>query len=83
MGTIPAKEHFHIHWSGTEVVDWQRFDLYADAESAANELVRPHETYVIETFNNDTCQRCQSCKRCQSIHADRSPYRENLHSVAG
>lgn len=77
VGTIPAKEHFHIHWSGAELADWQRFDLYADAESAANELVRPHETYVIETFNNDTCQRCQS------IHAERSPYRENRHNPAG
>ena len=64
MGAIASKEHFHIHWSDTELVDWQRFDLYADAETAANELVRPHETYVIETFNNDACERCRSMCLC-------------------
>lgn len=60
MRAIPSKEHFHIHWSGQENIDWQRFDSYADAETAARELVQHYETYAIETFENDACERCQS-----------------------
>lgn len=71
MRAIPSKEHFHIHWSGQENIDWERFDSYADAESAAQELVRHYETYAIETFDNDTCERCQSVQSARSAYAEK------------
>jgi hypothetical protein len=75
MLTIPSNQHFHIHWSGQEIVDWQPFDSYADAESAAQDLVRHCETYVIETLNNDMCHTCDH------FHARRPSYTEKRYSA--
>jgi hypothetical protein len=48
--------HHHIRWSGGSL-DWTRFETIAEAKEAAQELVKPGETYSIESFN-ETCSQC-------------------------
>lgn len=49
--------HYHIHWSTKEILDWEAFDSSAEAETSAQQLVRPGETYTIE-------ERAENCPRC-------------------
>jgi hypothetical protein len=54
---MTVQRHFHIRWLPTSALDWQRFDTQEEAETRANELVLPDETYTIEliTGNCETC----------------------------
>jgi hypothetical protein len=53
--------HYHIRWSGTAALDWDRFDTRVEAEASAEQLVRPRETYTIEEFDG-TCPRCRTVR---------------------
>jgi hypothetical protein len=37
--------HFHIRWSSSDQLDYDRFDSSQKAEQAARQLVRHNETY--------------------------------------
>ena len=50
--------HYHIHWSGIDELDWQRFSTVEDAEAGAVQMVRPGETYTIEELD-ERCERCR------------------------
>jgi hypothetical protein len=53
---ISPRTHYHIRWSQI-ALDWERFNTREEAELGAMGLVRPHETYTIEAFD-ETCARC-------------------------
>ena len=53
--------HFHIHWSSTDALDWQRFSTCEEASQRAQELVRPDETFTIEEYSTD-CPFCNQYK---------------------
>ena len=57
--------HYHIRWSGREVLDWEAFSNHADAEASAKELVRWGESYTIEELNGN-CPRCGEAKKSKS-----------------
>ena len=65
--------HYHIRWSTKAVLDWEAFESRAEAEKAAQQLVRHGETYAIE-------ERDEHCPRCwKSFHVkiqDSDPSRE-------
>lgn len=61
--------HYHIRWSSTAELDWERHDSHPDAEKSAKQLLRDGETYRIEEHDDD-CQRCRT--------ALKRPSRENL-----
>ena len=48
--------HYHIHWS-KGLLDWECFNLAAEAEAAAQMLVLPAETYRIEEYD-EQCPEC-------------------------
>jgi hypothetical protein len=48
--------HFHIRWSGSGL-DWQVFVTAKEAESAAQDLVLPGESFTVEEFGGN-CPRC-------------------------
>lgn len=51
--------HYHIHWSGKDILDWESFCSRADAEASAKQLVRSGETYNIEE-HDEACPRCRT-----------------------
>lgn len=67
MGDHPNRNHFHIHWP--ERLDWEPFATEEEANTRATELVQPHETYQIETFNGD-CPVCQELVRMSPVRSD-------------
>ncbi len=60
--------HYHIRWSGSVQLDWERFNTPAEAEASAKQLLRHGETYAIEE-HNDTCSRCRAARNLKSMHA--------------
>ena len=44
---------FHIRWSRDGKLDWECHSSKAAAEASAKELVRPGESYSIESFRHD------------------------------
>lgn len=58
MGGV-TMNHYHIRWSGKELLDWQRFSTPEEAKSRARQLVRQGETYTIEE-HDETCPRCNA-----------------------
>lgn len=54
--------HYHIRWSDSANLDWERFDTIAEAEVSAKQLVRLGETYTIEEFDG-TCPRCPNTSK--------------------
>jgi hypothetical protein len=44
--------HFHIRWSNGKL-DWQRFETQVEAESSANDLVLPEESFTLEQFDSE------------------------------
>jgi hypothetical protein len=59
LADITDSPHFHIHWSTTDQVDWQRFDTKAEADRRAVELVKPTESFTLEEFGAN----CPICER--------------------
>ena len=57
--TTLSKFHFHIHWVGSDKLDWERHDSRTDAEESAKRLAQKGEEYAVEQFNGD-CQKCRS-----------------------
>ena len=57
MDRKDGKVHYHIRWSPTPTLDWERFGSRAEAEARAKELVRQGETYTIEE-HGESCARC-------------------------
>lgn len=53
--------HYHIHWSGSDTLDWERFETRSAAEDSARQLVRPGENYTIKE-QGETCPRCISIR---------------------
>ena len=49
--------HFHIRWSGLKL-DWEAFLTADAAQAAAEQLVQPGETYVVEEMGAE-CQLCR------------------------
>ena len=49
--------HYHIRWSLTDELDWERFETHAIAEQRGRELVGPTESYTIEE-HGETCLHC-------------------------
>lgn len=51
--------HYHIRWSNlrNSKLDWQVFDTPEEAQTEAEQLVRPGESYSVEKFEGD-CPRC-------------------------
>lgn len=60
--------HYHIRWSGKEMLDWQAFASRDEAEARARELVRPGEAYAIEA-HGQLCRRCQAAMTLKQAHA--------------
>lgn len=60
--------HYHIRWSGKELLDWQRFNTPAEAKASARQLVRLGETYTIEEQDDETCPRCNRTMNAFSMH---------------
>jgi hypothetical protein len=58
MQLRPESLHYHIRWSGKDILDWESFGTRMEAELRAKELVRRDETFVIE-------ERGQECPRCR------------------
>src|SRR5690348_7067904 len=58
--------HYHIKWSSKEVLDWEAFGSRAEAETAAQQLVRWGETYTIE-------ERDEACPRCWKSLQSKAP----------
>jgi hypothetical protein len=54
--------HFHIRWTDSEKLDWERFNSREDAEVSAEQLMRPGESYEIEEFD-DSCAECKPLAR--------------------
>jgi hypothetical protein len=52
--------HYHIRWFPSSLLDWQAFASREEAETAAKELVRESETYIVEVAT-------VGCKRCLEI----------------
>ena len=50
--------HFHIRWSDSKL-DWEAFLTVDAANVAAEQLVQPGESYVVEELGAD-CQRCRT-----------------------
>lgn len=65
--------HYHIRWSSS-LLDWQAFTTYAEAETAAKELVRANETYTIESAT-------AGCKRCSEL-LEETMRRQAAHDCA-
>ena len=59
--------HYHIRWSGKELLDWQRFSTPEEAKARARQLVRQGETYTIEE-HDETCSRCNPTPNATSMH---------------
>lgn len=57
--------HYHIRWSQSQMLDWERYGTRVKAEAGAKELVRPGETYVIEEYG-------AACERCRALGPQRS-----------
>jgi hypothetical protein len=49
--------HYHIKWSHTDHLDWERFETVQAAEKAARSLVQPGEKFTIKAEGKD-CSRC-------------------------
>ena len=60
--------HYHIRWSGKELLDWQRFSTPEEARTRARQLVRLGETYTIEERDDETCPRCKGTMNAFSMH---------------
>jgi hypothetical protein len=59
---ISSGVHYHIQWaSGSTSIDWKPFDSHVEAFSQARHLVRRHETFSIEKFD-DACTVCSKFK---------------------
>jgi hypothetical protein len=61
--------HYHIRWSGSAQLDWERFNTPGEAEESAKQLLRHGETYVIEEYD-DTCPRCRAAMNMKSMRAN-------------
>ena len=59
--------HYHIHWSGKDTLDWERFVTRGEAEKSAKELVRPYESYTIEEHDG-ACPRCRDAMELKMDH---------------
>lgn len=59
--------HYHIHWSGRDTLDWERFSSRGEAEASAKQLVRSGETYTIEE-RDDACPRCHAAFALKKTH---------------
>ena len=53
VSTLP---HYHINWFSVGF-DWEQFKSQQDALKAAWLLVRPHEAFTVEQFD-DNCPVC-------------------------
>jgi hypothetical protein len=51
--------HYHIRWSTTSLLDWQRFETRPEAQQAAKGLVGSGETCEIEEVDT-SCARCSA-----------------------
>jgi hypothetical protein len=54
--------HYHIRWTQSELLDWERFGTRAEAEQAATRLVRPDEEYTIEEYDG-ACPKCAEIEK--------------------
>ena len=52
-----SSPHYHIRWTRSGLLDWQRFREREEADANAKELALDGETYAIEKFDG-TCARC-------------------------
>jgi hypothetical protein len=60
--------HYHIRWSGSAQLDWERFNTPAEAEASAKQLLRHGETYMIEEHNR-ACSRCRATRNARTMRA--------------
>ena len=56
-GSSKSEIHYHIRWSDSSI-DWMAFATKEEATSAAGEMRKPNETYVIIGCDDD-CERCK------------------------
>jgi hypothetical protein len=61
------EHHYHIHWSGKAALDWEAFGSRAEAEAAAQQLVRQEETYTIAE-RDEACPRCRDAMELKTSH---------------
>jgi hypothetical protein len=61
--------HYHIRWSTKEILDWEAFDGKAEAEAAAQQLVRLGETYLI-VERDGSCPRCRESLKLKKTESD-------------
>jgi hypothetical protein len=54
--------HFHIRWTSSAKLDWERFSTQEEAEASATQLMRAGETYTVEKFDG-SCPRCAESDR--------------------
>lgn len=57
----PSATHYHIQWSCTNRLDWERFDTVQAAEEAARCLMKPGEKFTIKA-EGEGCPRCALVK---------------------
>ena len=55
--SVSPHTHFHIHWSGKESWDWERFASIPEAIARATELASPGEILTIEEASAE-CAVC-------------------------
>jgi hypothetical protein len=67
--------HYHIRWSGKDLLDWQRFNTPEEAKARARQLVRLGETYTIEEHEDNACPRCNPAPNAKSTHGSFSEAR--------
>ena len=56
--------HFHIRWSQTGRLDWERFDSREEAKERVLEIAHPMDSFKVEECDR-TCAAC----RALSFHA--------------
>jgi hypothetical protein len=68
--TTRVLNHFHIHWSSKDSLDWERFASIPEALARAAELAQPNEKFTIEEASTD-------CSVCPQTHARTGSMRES------
>jgi hypothetical protein len=58
--SLPSLRHYHINWFSVGF-DWELFKSQQDALKTAWLLVKPHEPFTVEQFD-DSCPVCTKIK---------------------
>ena len=65
--------HYHIHWSEKDTLDWESFRSRTDAETRARQLMVAGETYTIEE-RDEACPQCRRGPQAKLAYTTQEPY---------